>query len=106
MASLARVARAESGPTTQTASRPRRRRDIASARGLRRVCLCLHAYPRLLRYGVVGVEYRTVWSDGVRQCLLRRSETALELLRYCEGRIVRLKTCEDERRAWTTADEW
>jgi hypothetical protein len=60
----------------------------------------------LLRYGVVGLEYHTRWSDGVRRCLLRWSEMSLELLLYYQGRIVRLETCRDERAARTKAHEW
>jgi hypothetical protein len=65
----------------------------------------LHIFVTVIRMGFPPV---TLWSDGVRQCVLRRDDTdgRFELLLHEQGRVVRLETCRSEHDARGRAHEW
>jgi hypothetical protein len=47
-----------------------------------------------------------LWTEGARQCVLRRSDGQYELLLRQKGRVVRLETCDSEETARSKAQEW
>ena len=65
----------------------------------------LRVFVTVIRMGFPPV---TLWSDGVRQCVLRRDDTdgRFELLLHEHGRVVRLETCRSEHDARGRAHEW
>jgi hypothetical protein len=48
----------------------------------------------------------TLWADGVRRCVLRRTDGRFEVLLYDEERIVELFACRSEHDARDKAQAW